>query len=337
MNRRLFTILLLLCSVFGLTTLAAASSFHIVMVPWRGITDAERGFMDYLKRQGLEVRYTILDCEKDKSRLPGFVKEIKRLRPDLVYVFGTSGALGLCGKEKNPDKKNYITDTPVVFNIVSVPVKSGLVSTMASSGRNVTGASHLVPLDSQLKAIEALLPLKGLRLGVVYNPQEKNALVAVAGLEEQGQELGFQLLKAPFAIGQDQKPSVASIPATVAKLARQQVDMIYLPSDSFLVANGKAVVEAINSHGLPSFSATEVPIKKAGALTGLVSRYYNVGQLAGHKAKQILVDGVHPKDIAMETLSRFSFMVNMTTANRVDFYPPLAVLKFAEVLQEQQP
>jgi putative ABC transport system substrate-binding protein len=330
--KNLFTLLLSVMAIIQVSAAGAAEPFHIVMVPWRGITDAEQGFMDYLKRRHVPVRYTFMDCQKDKSRLPGFVRQIKKIRPDLVYVFGTTGALGLCGRyDSLPDKK-YLTDIPVVFNIVSVPVKSGLVTSMTTSGRNLTGTSHLVPLASQIKAINSFLPLKGLRLGVVYNPQEKNSLVAVAGLKEMSRTHDFTLIQEPFTLGTDNRPDVTAIPAVIDHLASRQVDMIYLPSDSFLVANGSAVVAAINRHGLPSFSATEVPIKKAGALTGLVSRYYNVGQLAGYKAEQILVEKKAPSDIPMETLSRFSFMVNMTTAKILDFYPPLTVLKFAEVL-----
>ena len=328
--RRVIWLVFLFC--LRASGVEAAPPFHIVMVTWRGITPAEQGFMDYLQRQDIEVRYTFMDCHKDKSLLPGFVARIKEVRPDLVYVFGTSGALGLCGRYDEPESAAHLTDIPVVFNIVSVPVKSGLVPDMASSGRNITGTSHLVPLASQLRAMESLLPLRGLRLGVIYNPQEKNAQVAVAELARMSSRYGFTLVRQPFAIGPDGLPSVAAIAATVDQLARQGVGMVYLPSDSFLVANCQALLRAINRHALPTFSASEVPIKKGGALTGLVSRYYNVGQLAGYKAEQILVEKRPPKEIPMETLSRFSFMVNMATARAVDFYPPLAVLKFAEVI-----
>lgn len=336
--RFLAILLFFICggTVYGETVSPAATQdeqkiFSIVMVSWRGITDAEKGFMEYLERQNVQVEYTFLDVKKDKSLLPGFVKQIKEIQPDLVYVFGTSGSVGLCGTKDNHPAEKYITEIPVVFNIVSVPVKSGLVETLETSGRNITGASHVVPLESQMKAIQSLFDLRS--LGVVYNPQEKNSLVAVADLEKLSEEMGFTFYKAPFAIGADQKTDPASIPSTVQGLAEKEPQVIYLPSDSFLVANAREVVAEINSYKIPSFSATEVPIKKGQALTGLVSRYYNVGQLAGYKAEQILVYKKAPKDIPMETLSRFSFMFNMVTAKQLEFYPPLSVLKVAEILQ----
>lgn len=307
--------------------------FHIVMVTWRGMTQAEQGFMDYLEQQHVCVHYTVLDCQKDGTRLPGYVMRIKELHPDLVYVFGTTAALGICGRESTYPDRRFITDIPVVFNIVSVPVKSGLVNSRVSSDRNITGTTHIVPIDTQLRAINALQPLHGLGLGVIYNAQEKNSLLAVEELEKRSSKHGFFLVKGPVPVTPHGMPDRSAISSTVDRLAERGADMVYLPSDSFIVANCRRIVETVNHHGLPTFSATEVPIIKGGALTGLVSRYYNVGRLAGYKARQILVDHRQPAGIPVETLSRFSFMVNMDTARKISYYPPISVLKFAEVVQ----
>jgi putative tryptophan/tyrosine transport system substrate-binding protein len=236
--------------------------FHVVMVPWRGITDGERGFMDYLRRRNVPVRYTFLDCDKDPSRLPGFVEEIKRLRPDLIYVFGTTGALGLAGPDAEHPAGRYITDIPIVFNIVSVPVQSGLVKTLASSGRNLTGASHVVPLPIQVKAIQSLRPIH--RLGVLFNPKEQNAVLAAKELAAIGAKEGIEVIDGPFDVDEAGNPRVETIPEVVERLGQADPQFIYFPSDSFLVANAAKVVEVMNRLGIPSFSATEVPINEAG-------------------------------------------------------------------------
>ncbi|MHB9117358.1 MAG: hypothetical protein ACYC2R_03670 [Burkholderiales bacterium] len=44
-----------------------------------------------------------------------------------------------------------------------------------------------------------------------------------------------------------------------------------------------------------TFSATEAPVRHSGALMGLVSSYYNVGQFAAYKAEQILVNKIPPR------------------------------------------
>jgi putative ABC transport system substrate-binding protein len=71
---------------------------------------------------------------------------------------------------------------------------------------------------------------------------------------------------------------------------------------------------------------------KSHALVAVASRYYNVGRLAGFQAEKVLVEDIPPIDIPIRSLSRFSYVVNMETARRLAAYPPLAVLRYAEVV-----
>ena len=89
------------------------------------------------------------------------------------------------------------------------------------------------------------------------------------------------------------------------------------------------IIPAAMEQGLPTFASTE-QLMEAGALSGLVSRYYSVGQFAGYKAEQILVGKVAPKDIPVETLKRFSFQIRMETADKLKLPPPLPMFNYAE-------
>ena len=73
-------------------------------------------------------------------------------------------------------------------------------------------------------------------------------------------------------------------------------------------------------------------MRSGAALTGLVSRYYSVGQLAGAKAVEILVGGKSPATIPVERLKRFSLLVNMRVAHSLRLYPPIDMLNYAEVI-----
>jgi len=75
------------------------------------------------------------------------------------------------------------------------------------------------------------------------------------------------------------------------------VSMLYLPSDSLVISNAKMLVTAIQQTGIPVFSATETPIRKGGALIGVVSNYWVVGQFAGFKALEILRDHRAPASV----------------------------------------
>jgi hypothetical protein len=79
---------------------------------------------------------------------------------------------------------------------------------------------------------------------------------------------------------------------------------------------------------LPTFSATEGVLNApAPILAGLVSSYYTIGQFAGHKAAQVLGKGTRARDIPIETLSRYSFVVRMEVAKTLGFLPPRLALQ----------
>ena len=47
---------------------------------------------------------------------------------------------------------------------------------------------------------------------------------------------------------------------------------------------------------------------------------------------RILVDGVPPTDIPNDAMARPSYLVNMATARRLDLYPPMTVVAYAEMV-----
>lgn len=311
----------------------ANQRFRIMMILYRGLTEAERGFMNYFAERKIPVEFIIRDAQEDKLLLPGFVKEIRNIKPDLVYTFGTSVTTAIIGPLSKADAgQDFIRDIPVVFNIVADPVGAKITADLKSSGRNVTGVSHIVPLQSQLKAMTSIAKFN--RLGVVYNPQEQNSQLTVNALSGLAKEFQFSLEAVPVKPGAAGKPDTDTLNAAMKSLIAKSPDAIYLPSDSFIIGNAYEATSQGSNAKIPVFSATEDPIRKYGALAGLVCTYYNVGKFAGYKAEEILVNGKQPKDIPMETLNRFTFLVNMRTAKALNIYPSVSVLQAAEVIRD---
>jgi putative ABC transport system substrate-binding protein len=302
--------------------------YRIMMILYRGFTEAEKGFIDYFKQRHIAAEFIIRDVQADNSKIAEFVNEARELKPDLIYTFGTTvtaGVVGLVG-QVNPAK--HITDIPVVFNIVADPIGAKLVKTFQASGRNLTGASHFVPLSAQINALQTMRNTQS--LGVIYNAQEKNAVLTVQGLEKISAKYKLTLDLAP--IGLDDKPSKEGVESAMQALLLKKPQFIYIPSDSFMIKNAKTVIQAAQAARIPVFSATESPIRNDGALLGLVSTYFNVGELAAYKAEQILLKKEHVSKIPVELLNRFTYLVNMGSAKKLGVYPPLSVVKFAELI-----
>jgi putative ABC transport system substrate-binding protein len=311
---------------------AAAQSrpYRIYRITYRGRTEVEDGFDDYLASNGVAVEFIERDADRGTARLPEFIAEIRALKPDLVYTWGTPVTLGIAGRQDAPDTSAFITDIPVVFALVASPVAAGLVRDNERPGRLLTGAVHVVPTETQLRAMHAYRPIT--RLGVLYTGSEQNSVSIVEQLRQLRQTMGFSLVERQFRRGDDGRPSPDGIEDLIAEIGGEGANWVYLLPDTFLGTQYARVVPAALAHQLPTFGAAELAIRQGGALVGLISRYYSVGQLAASKAVRILRDGEPAGDIPIETLKRFSLIINLPVAKKLDLYPPIEMLNYAEVL-----
>ncbi|MBC7951882.1 MAG: ABC transporter substrate-binding protein [Rhodospirillaceae bacterium] len=302
--------------------------FRIYMALYRGWEECAQGFKDYFTNQNIPVELIVRDAAQDKSKLPEFVAEAKSLGVDLVFTWGTTVTQEMLGTFDTVDPTKHITHIPAVFAIVSQPVGSKVVPSLKSSGRNITGTSYLVPMETQANLIQSYHPIT--RLGMVYNPLEKNSLVAIDELTALGGQMNFTLTAVPVDVVEG-KPSVSSIPAKVAQVKQDGVDFLYIPPDTFLNVNRDTLTQAALDQMLPSFAAAENPVVNSKAMFGGVYRYYTVGQLTAYMAEQILVHKKAPADIPIEPPKRLTLIINMPVVRQLGFYPPMNLLGLAEI------
>ncbi len=309
----------------------AADPYKIYMITFRGETDVERGYRDYLAQRRIAVDITLRDAERDAKKVAAFVEEIRALKPDLVYTWGTPVTLATVGTYDGFDPAKNITDIPVVFTMVAAPVKAKVVPDLSSSGRNVTGAFHVVPTDAQLRAMQSYREFT--KLGVLYTPSEPNSVALVEELRQLASSQGFQLIERSFQLDSAGKPMAEGVENLIREIKEEGAGWFYLLPDTFLGTILNRVTPYARDIGLATFGATELAVREGGALAGLICRYYSVGQLAAVKSEQILVDHTPPAKIPIETLRRFSLIVNMEVARALHLYPPLAMLNYAEVIR----
>jgi putative tryptophan/tyrosine transport system substrate-binding protein len=304
--------------------------FRIYAITFRGMTNVEKGFEEYFTSRKIPVQITWRDLNRDPKRLPALLDEIRATKPDLVYTWGTSVTLGVTGPYDGVVKGEHIADIPVVFTMVAAPVLAKIVQDLKSSGRNITGVTHVAPTEAQVQAMSSYRPFQS--LGVLYTSSERNSVVVLEELRRLGRDRGFHTVERTFRQDAQKKPSAEGAAELVRELKEAGAQWLYLPPDSFLGTLAESVIiPAAMEVGLPTFATTE-QLMQGGALSGLVSRYYNVGQFTAHKAAQILVSKQTPASVPVETLKRFSFQVRMPAAHKLNLPPPLAMMGYAELL-----
>jgi putative ABC transport system substrate-binding protein len=89
--------------------------------------------------------------------------------------------------------------------------------------------------------------------------------------------------------------------------------------------------EAAVRAGLPAFSANESAIRDAHSLFGLFSPVENMARFVAYKAALILKGEKRVAEVPIETLQRFSVLVNMCVAKTLKAYPPMTLLSYADV------
>ena len=305
--------------------------FRIYAITFRGMTDVERGFQEYFQARRIPVDIIFRDLARDASKMPGFIDEIRTMRPDLIYTWGTSVTLGVVGPYDAIDRNKHITDIPVVFTLVAAPVLAKIVPDLKSSRRNVTGVFHVAPTEAQIRAMASYRPFKS--IGILYTPTEQNSVVVVDEVRDVARKLGVNVVAKPFKLDAAKKVTAEGAPDMIRELKEQRVDWLYLPPDSYLGTQAqKIIIPAAMQYQLPTFASTE-QLVESGALMGLVSRYHSIGQFTAYKAEQILVQKLQPSRIPVETLTRFSLQVRMDVAEQLRLPPPLPMFNYAELIR----
>ncbi len=317
----------LLFVFFSSVPAAAAPASKVFLVLWNGCEEACRGFSEYLRTEYPAVEIISRNLRKNEEKIPEIIEEIKKVSPDLLVTWGTLPSVKILGTGNGGFFSGYST-IPALFMVVSQPVESGLVPSLVSQGRNITGVTHLVPLAEQLQYARQVVPFK--RLGIVYNPTETNAQTTAEQLRQYAALMNFELLERSVPLSKDNRPIAGEIPALVADLADKKADLIYLGPDAFVNAHRKTLIDTATAFSIPVFSASEGAVRQDGALFAFVHRYYTVGRMAGKKALKILKEKVQAYDIPIEAPARALFVINMTAAQKTGVYPPFSLLQSAD-------
>ena len=169
MFKLLSLIIVLLASLpTGGTAFTVEDPAKIHMVVWRGCESACEGFRRFFYDRDLPVKITVTNVGKDKSKLIKIRETLIAEKPDLVVTWGTSVSVGIIGTIKEFGSNTALGDIPVLFMIVADPVRSNIVESYTSYGRDfVTGVRNRVREKTQIGLI--LQYFKPKKIGVINN------------------------------------------------------------------------------------------------------------------------------------------------------------------------
>ncbi|TDO98023.1 ABC transporter substrate-binding protein [Marinomonas balearica] len=301
----------------------------VFMTVWRGCEEACQGFHDYLKGQPVDI--IVRNANRDRSKLAGFLEEAKTLSPDLVVTWGTSVSKAIIGTRKEYGTATKLGDIPVMFMIVADPLGADIIESHNTSGRpTVAGIRNRVGEDVQIKAMREYFPVD--KVGVLYSSGELNSVLNTQKLEALSKEMNFEVVTQVYDLDESGKPLPNQFDAKMAQLAERGADVIYVGSSSYNQTNSDEFTKAAIKYGLPVASAYDSMVTGSSALISVSNKYYLVGQLAANQAGKILFDGAVPGELPIAELSSYSMSINMAVARQMSLYPPIQLLRFADLV-----
>lgn len=234
------------------------------------------------------VRTQEYDMEEDQSRGEAIADQINKSRPAVVLAVGAPAA---------QIAKLYVnTSIPVVFIMVQSPEKIGLQDI-----NNITGISLNIPVETQLRALKALVPAVT-KVGVLYNP--RNTANEISQAMKISSQLGFRLIAAKI-----------DSPGDVTRALRafaEGIDAYWMLPDITVLQAFGTILNYTNERRIPSLASSKIMVDR-GALVSLAPNYANIGNQGCGIVNQI-ISGTKPSQIPIASPKGLELTVNLTAA-----------------------
>ncbi|THB77758.1 MAG: ABC transporter substrate-binding protein [Desulfobulbaceae bacterium] len=279
-----------------------------------------KGLQDYLKAQGLEVKYNVHNAQANMGTATQIGQQMIGEKADLLIAIATPSAQATAqALAKAPaDLKR-----PFLFTAVTDPVAAGLVKDFNQPSEYITGVSDLLPLDKHLEMILTYKPdIK--RLGVLYNAGEANSKATLATLKAMSPKFGFTVVEATAAKTADVYSAAKSL---VGK-----VDAVFIPTDNTIVSALESVIKIGNQNKLPIFAADVASVER-GAVAAMGFDYYKHGYQTGAMAKKVL-EGAKTSSLPVEFQDELQLQINLVAAKMMGAMPPDELVKKATKIYE---
>jgi putative ABC transport system substrate-binding protein len=258
----------------------------------------------------VERRY----AEGHNERLPVLAAELVQLRVDLILATGPLEARAA----------KAASDTiPIVFTGVGDPVRSGLVTSLAHPGGNVTGLSFMSPELSRkrLELLQEAVP-GGSRMAVLTNAHV-NYLLAEMTLA--AESLGVTLYPCDALAADELDRAFAAM-----KTARAEALLVL--SAPLFGQQVQRVVELAAASRVP----TLYPFRNFVAAGGLMSYGPRLPDLQRRVAYYVdrILKGTKPAALPVEQPTKFELVINLKTAEALGLtIPPTLLFQADEVIR----
>jgi putative tryptophan/tyrosine transport system substrate-binding protein len=265
--------------------------------------------------EGRNVTIEVRWADGRTERFAEIAAEFVRLRVDVIL---TSGAAIAAAREAT-------SVIPIVFTLARDPVASGVVTSLARPGGNVTGlsAQSTELVGKRLELLREIIP--SLRqLAVMYNTSNPNVALEAREVQAAARTLDLQVAIFEIRRGED-------IAGAFEKL-RDRADALYIAADPLVIANRIRINTLALATRLPTMFGQREHVD-AGGLIAYGADNADQFRRAGDLVDKIL-RGAKAGDLPIEQPTKFTLIINLTTAKTLGLDIPAKILALADEVIE---
>jgi putative tryptophan/tyrosine transport system substrate-binding protein len=274
--------------------------------------------LGYLEGSNVVIEYR--DAEGKLERNPALMAELVALKVDVIVAGNTAAALAA---------KQATRAIPIVFASVPDPVTSGLVTSLAQPGGNITGLSNLT-VDLVGKCLELLtqaVPGVG-RVAVLWQPGAFGGRTETDMLK--GAEVAAQSLAVRLQFLEVRAP--ADFDRAFSEMTKARADALIVLSTSMLFVERRRLVDLATRHRLPAVYQQ----RETADAGGLMAYGANIADMYRRAATYVdkILKGAKPADLPVEQPTKFELVINLKTARALGItIPPSLLARADEVIE----
>lgn len=290
-----------------------------VLLPYAGGSDArldafQQGMRElgYIDGQTINIEYRWADGKFDK--LPELAADLVQKKVDLIVTVVTQPTIAA---------KKATTTVPIVMVAVSDPVGSGLVTSLARPGTNVTGTSSMTAevVGKQLELIRETLPHIS-RVAALWNP----ANPVFQAMQVKEAENAAQALSMRLEFFQARNPK--EIEKAFSATAQEGIRGVIILGDPVFTSHRQKIAELATKRRLATVSGTREHVD-AGAMMAYGPSFADMYRRTAYYVDRIL-KGAKPGDLPVEQPTKFELTINLKTAKHIGLSIPPNVLARAD-------
>jgi len=225
--------------------------------------------------------------------------------------------------EENAKATKQVTSTiPIVMSLVTEPVESGLVASLARPGANVTGTSMMAAdlVGKQFEVLKQAMPEVS-RVALLWNPANPGGAAQLREAEAAARVVGVRLQALEARTPQE-------IDSAFAAMTKERAGALVILGDAILYNQRKQIADLAAKSRLPSIFA----LPEYAEAGGLIA--YGADSLDLERRSATFVDkilkGAKPADLPVEQPTKFDLIINLKTAKALGLTIPPSLLQRAD-------